>query len=209
MAVDTQSAVNALWGEPLRYTRAGTGSTHTVCGGRHIVGEEEGRSSYGVYTIRRERFTLACDALPFEPGLRDTVAPAKKNPRVVTSVGGSPFLKFWVLDAQYPTLIDTLDQTATVYRPSNAPDGEGFRNPTLATLYASQACRLQPDTTEREWDTAGRVTTRKRYVCVFGSAVVLQAMDVVEVSSVKYEVTQQSEVESLGVLTFALVERIS
>jgi hypothetical protein len=180
-----------------------------VCGGRHIVGTEEGRTSYGVYLIQRERYTIACDAVPFEPRPRDTIAPARKTARTITSVGGSPWLKFWVLEAQYPTLVDDLDQTATVYRPSNAPTNEGLRNATLSAVYSSQACRLQPDDRTREWDTLGKVTTRARYICIFGSAVTLNAGDVVEVSSVKYEVTEQSEIESLGMLTFAAVERIS
>jgi hypothetical protein len=58
-------------------------------------------------------------------------------------------------------------------------------------------------------DLLGGVKTVSRFVVVFGTAVVLNAGDVVEVSAVQYEVTEQSEIESLGVLTFAGVERIS
>lgn len=124
-------------------------------------------------------------------------------------MSGSPFLKFWTLEAQYPSLADDLDQVATVKRPAPTPTDGGMRTPNLATVYSSQACRLQPDTREREWDTAGRVTTRAKYVCVFGAAVELNAGDVVEISSVKYEVVSQGEIESLGVLAFAAVERLT
>lgn len=204
---DTQAVVNAAWGESLAYTRSGR--TYTVTGGRHLQGTAEGVTSYGVYLIQKERITLATDALPFDPRPRDTVAPAGKCQRIVISTSGSPFLKFWTLEVQYPCLVDDLDQTATVYRPAPTATDEGFRNPNLATVYTSQAVRLQPDTRTREWDTAGKVTTRSKFVCVFGSAVTLNAGYVVDVSGVKYEVTQQSEIESLGVLTFAAVERIS
>lgn len=207
--IDTQAVVNAAWGESLTLTRAGVGTTHTVTGTRHLKGTTEGVTSYGVYTIARELFTLATDAIAFTPKLRDTIAPANLNARTVTSVGGSPFLKFWALEAQYPSLADDLDQTADVKRPTNSPTDEGFRSPSFSNAYSSVACRLQPDTRTREWDTAGGVKTRAKYVCVFGSTVTLNAGDVVEVSSVKYEVTEQSEIESLGVLTFAACERLT
>jgi hypothetical protein len=206
---DTQSVINSAWGERLSYVRGGTGTTHTVTGGRHLQGTAEGLTSFGVYLIQKERITLASDALPFDPRPRDTVAPTGKPARTVISVGGSPFLKFWTLDVQYPALVDDLDALATVYRPSPTPTDEGFRNPGLTAVYTNYAVRLQPDTRTREWDTAGKVTTRSKFVCVFGTAVTLNAGDVVEVSSVRYEVTEQSEVESLGLLTFAAVERIS
>jgi hypothetical protein len=206
---DTQSIINAAWGEPLTYTRSGTNATNLITGARYLAGTQEGVNSYGVYLIQKEVVTLATDAIPFDPRPRDTVTPGNGFPRVVTSVSGSPWLKFWKLEVQYPTLVDDLDQTATVLRPSAAPTDEGFANPNLATVYSSQAVRLQPDRREREFDTIGRVTTRARFVCIFGSAVLLNAGDVIRVSNVDYEVTQQSEIESLGVLTFATCERIS
>ena len=209
MPIDTQSVVNAAWGEPFTYTRSGVGTTYTVTGSRHLKGATEGATSYGVYTIQRELFTFATDDLAFVPKLRDTITPAGLYPRVVTSVGGSPWLKFHTLEAQYPSLAEDLDQTATVYRPAPTATAEGFRTPNLATVYTSQLVRLQPDSRAREFDVLGKVTTRAKYVCVFGSAVTLNAGDVVEVSSVKYEVTEQSEIESLGLLTFAAVERLS
>ena len=205
---DTQAVVNSAWGETLTYTRVGTASTTSVTGTRHLKGTAEGRTSYGVYAIQRELFTVATDALAFTPKMRDTVTPSGLPARVITGVSGSAFLKFWTLEAQYPSLADDLDQVATVYRPAPAPTTTGMREPNLATVYTSQAVRLQPDTREREWDTAGKVTTRAKYVCVFGAAVVLNAGDVVEVSSVKYEVVSQGEIESLGVLTFASCERL-
>lgn len=205
---DTQATVNAAWGESLTYTRSGGGGDTAITGTRHLLGTAEGMTSYGVYQIEREVFTLATDAVAFTPRLRDTITPSGLSPRVVTSVGGSPFLKFWKLEAQYPSLVGDLDSAATVYRATSAPTDEGLRNPTFSAVYSAVACRLQPDTREREWDTLGRVSTRAKYTAIFGSDVVLNAGDHVEVSSVKYEVTGQSEIESLGMLTFASVERI-
>lgn len=208
MPIDTQATINAAWGESLTYTRGGGGGDTSVTGTRHLLGTTEGATSYGVYQIQRELFTLATDAVAFTPRLRDAITPTGLTARVVTSVSGSPFLKFWKLEAQYPSLIDDLDETAAVRRASNAPTNEGLRNPTYSTV-ATVACRLQPDTREREFDTIGRVSTRAKFTAVFGSAVTLNAGDIVEVSSVKYEVVRQSEVESLGLLTFASVERVS
>jgi hypothetical protein len=218
MPIDTQSVVNAAWGETITYTRAATGVGIEFTGTRHILTETEGATSYGVYSIRRELYTISTDCLGdgVEPSLRDTVRPFAITPaltvtpaRVVTSVSGSPWLKFWKVEAQYPSLATALDQTATVYRPAPTATAEGFRTPNLATVYSSQLVRLQPDSRAREFDVMGKVTTRAKYVCVFGSAVTLNAGDVVEVSSVKYEVVEQSEIESLGLLTFAAVERLS
>lgn len=209
MPVDTQAAVNALWGESVTYTVTGPGTTHAVTAGRHIDGEEEGRTSFGVYTIRKETYTLATDAISnWTPKLRDTVAPTGLPARVVTGIGGSPFLRFWKLSTSYPALADALDQTGTLLRATSAATNQGYRNPTYAAVGSTLAVRLQPDTREREWDTTGKVTTRSRFQCVFGGAVTLNAGDLIEVSSVRYEVTEQSEVESLGLLTFAAVERI-
>lgn len=209
---DTQAVVNAAWGESLTYYSA-TGPTtfalSSVTGTRHLKGTTEGATSYGVYTILRELYTVSSDDVT-APKLRDKVAPVGSDAlRVVTNVSGSPFLKFWTLEAQYPSLADALDESADVLRATNTPTDEGFRSPTFADAYTAVACRLQPDARTREWDTVGKVTTRAKYVAIFGSAVVLNAGDVVEVSSVKYEVVEQSEVESLGVLTFAACERIT
>lgn len=210
MAIDTQATVNAVWGESVTYTRTGTGRQYSLTAGRHLQGTAEGVTSYGVYLIQKERYTLASDAVSFTPVPRDTIAlDTDEIPRVIVSVNGSPFLKFWAVDCQYPCIAEDLNQLATVYRPMPLPTSEGFRDPGLSEVYVDVPVRLQPDTRSRELETAGRVTTRSRYVCVFGSAVVLNAGDTVRVGDVDYEVTEQSEVESLGVLTFAACERIT
>ncbi len=205
---DTQATVNAAWGEPLTYTLAGSGTTYNVTGTRHLKGTAEGITSFGEYTIARELFTIAVDAIPLAPRLRDTLTPSGLGARVITSVSGSPWLKFWTLEAQYPSLAGILDQMADVLRATNTPTDEGFRSPSFTEAYDDVPCRLQPDSRQREWDTAGGVKTRSRFVCVFGSAVTLNAGDVIDVNGVKYEVTEQSEIESLGLLTFAACERI-
>lgn len=206
---DTQAVVNAAWGESVSYAVAG-GSTYTVTAGRHIDGESEGVTSYGVYTVRRETYTLATDAISgWTPKLRDTITPSGLSARVITSIApSSPWLKFWKVQTEYPSLADDLDQSADVERATTAPTAEGLRSPTYTNAYTAVACRLQPDGRVREMDLLGGVKTVSSFVCVFGSAVVLKAGDLIEVSGVKYEVTEQSEVESLGVLTFAACQRI-
>ena len=211
VAFSTQKVINRIWGEVVTYTRAGVGSTHRLTAGRHILGEEEVFSSFGVYSVRKELYTFASDGVTFEPHLRDTITRAKETKtRVVTDIGGSPFLKFWKVTTAYPSLYDQLDATADVKRAhGNAlPDSLGLRDPNETTVYSGVLCRLQPVEREREFEAAGRVVTRSKWKCVFGSAVVAYAGDTVTVGGVVYEVVSQSEQESLGLLTFCDLERI-
>lgn len=206
MAISTQAAVNAAWGETVTYSHVGTGSYKFVAG-RYEGGEAEGVSSYGAYSIRSETFTFDTTVLgTHRPRLRDTITNCGVT-RVVTEVTGSAWLKFWKVTTAYPSLADALDQTGTVKRSAAVPDSLGLRNPTFSTL-STIACRLQPDTRERDYDAAGRVVTRSRWVLVCGAAITFNAGDTVTVGDVIYEVVKQSEIESLGVLTFAECERI-
>jgi hypothetical protein len=210
---DTQTAINSIWGESITYEMT-TGDCLSLTAGRHEAGESEGVTSYGVYTIRKEVFTLAYspDGVDnFRPTLRDTISVDDEPDelvRVVTSVTGSKFLQFWKVETAYPALAADLDQTATVYRANAVSEGFGLRDPNAVPVYENVPCRLQPDKRTRNLDSAGRVVTEQSYVCVFGSSVTLNAGDTVTVNSVIYEVTEQSEIESLGVLTFAGCERI-
>lgn len=212
LTFDTQSFFNSVWGEEITYGRVGTVSSTVLTACRYQRGRSEGRRSNGVYTILTEQYTLATDALAFEPKVRDTItptlAPAAALGRVITKVEATNFLKFWLIDCQYPALAADLDQTATVYRPAPAPDAIGLRVANLATVYTDHAVRLQPTERSFEEDIAGKFVTRAIYECVFAAAVVLNAGDVVEVSGVRYEVRGQSEIESLGLLTFADCTRI-
>ena len=217
---DTQSVVNSIWGESITITPA-EGTSYepaTVTAGRYKKGISEGATSYGVYTIQNESYTVATDALDFVPKIRDLITAADLNPntcgpedevtRVIVRVNGTRFLKFYTLDVQYPSLAAELDQTATVYRPAPTPDAIGLRVANLAAVYSDQSCRLQPTGRSFEQDVAGKFVTRAIYSCIFGGALVLNAGDIVEVSSVRYEITGQSEIETLGLLTFGECTRI-
>ena len=204
--IDTQEAFNAIWGESISYTQVnGTVTAFTAC--QYPDEDAEGITSYGVYTVKRERWTFASDAITGDARVRDTIAFGGVT-RVVTRVSGSPFLKFWRVETAYPALAAELDQTATVSRANPVSDSLGLREPLPVVVYEDVPCRLQPVSRVRELDSAARVVTEQTFTCVFGSAVTLAAGDTVTVDSVIYEVTEQSVVEELGVLTFAAVMRI-
>lgn len=205
--VDTQAAFNAIWGESITFTRAGVGGTSAITACQYPNDESEGVTSYGVYTVLRETWTFATDALAFTPKIRDTITLSGVT-RVITSLISSPWLKFYKATTAYPALAADLDATARVERANPLPDDAGLRDPQFLTVYDDLAVRLQPDTRTREVGDSNRVYTRAKFVCVFGSAVTLDAGDVVVIDEVKYEVTEQSEIESLGLLTFAGVERV-
>jgi hypothetical protein len=206
---NTQPIVNALWGEDVQITRTG-GEVHYLTASRYEQGESEGITSYGVYAVRKETFTFQPDTeSDFRPRLRDTIYVDEDGlTRVVTGVEGSKFLGFYKVEAAYPSLAGELDQTATVERANPVSDELGLREPLPVVVYADVACRLQPDKRTRNLDSAARVVTESTFVCVFGSAVVLNAGDTVTIDSVTYDVTEQSVIEELGLLTFAAVERV-
>lgn len=211
LLLNTQPIINALWGEDITYRRAGNPPAYTFEATRDSLGEAEGVTSYGVYSVRKEEFTFSTTDADFRPKLRDTItldADVDQIARVVTKVDESSFLGFWDVETAYPALAEDLYQTATVYRANAVSDDLGLREPQPVAIYTDTPCRLQPDSRVMEMDAAARVVTRKNFVCVFSAAVSLNAGDTVEVDSVVYEVTEQSEVESLGVLTFAAVTRI-
>jgi len=216
----TQPATNAsLGGELVYYAFAETPTvTETeFTAVRHLKGTREGSTSLGVYSIQTELYTFADTAVGYDsagrilaPKLGDWITRDGDDiARVITSVDGSPWLKFWKVEAAYPSLAAALRQTAIVYRPAPMPDAVGLRTANLAAVYSAIPCRLQPGPREFEDEAAGRRTTRATFTCIFASAVLLKAGDVIEVASVRYEATGQQEVESLGVLTFAACERIS
>lgn len=206
-AFDTQPLINAIWGVDITYGRVGTVSSTGLTAGRYKGDAQEGMTSFGVYAIQVETYTISTGDLSFTPKLRDTITGADGILRVVTKVSGTDFLDFWALEAKYPSIASDLSQTATVSRPAPTPNSIGIRVPNLASVYTNQACRLQP--VERTFDElANRLTTTQVYNCIFAGAVLVQAGDVIEVSGVKYEATGQQEIESLGLLTFAGCTRI-
>ena len=217
---DTQSLVNDAWGELCTYARVGTVSKTEFLAARYLQSQSEGATAFGVYTIIKERYTFSADAFDFDPKLRDTITPtgglppsgvtSQGQPRVITSVAGSPvFLRFWIVEAQYPALASDLDQLATVFRPAPTPSAVGLAVQNLAAVYTNTPVRLQPGAREFVDDIAGKTMgTRANYTAIFGAAVTLRAGDVIQVASVQYEATGQQEVESLGLLTFAACTRL-
>lgn len=174
--------------------------------GVYRVSFGEAAKSYGAYTAGDIKVTVN-RSLGITPKPRDTVT-WDATDYTILDVDGSNWLAFDRITARNLAISGDLNQTATVYRPSATPDSLGLRNPGLAAVYTSVSCRLQPQTREVEDDVTGRAVTRKKYLCYFASSVYLNAQDVIEVSGTRYEVTTQSEIESLSQLTAAECERI-
>lgn len=211
---ETQSTVNAAWGEEVTYGRVGTVSATGLTAGRYPQGTAEGATSFGVYKIVRERYTFDIDALGFDPKMRDTITPTARPAagiaRVITGVVWSTFLNFWSVDVQYPELASDLDQLSTVYRSAPTPTTAGLTARNDVAVYTATPCRLQPGARAFEpVESLGKsMVTRAAYTCIFGATVLLKAGDVIEVGGVKYEATGQQEIEGLGVLTFAECSRL-
>lgn len=81
-------------------------------------------------------------------------------------------------------------QTATVYRPSVSAGAGGLRSASLVAVYASTLVKFVPQ--GGDFEVNGRVSTFSNYKAYFATnAVDLYAGDVIEVSSVKYQITGQ------------------
>lgn len=182
-------------------------TTTATNAGVYRVSMGEAAKSYGVYQAGDIKVTVD-QSLGFEPKPRDTITWGGQE-YTVLDVSGSNWLTFNTLSARNLTISGDLQQTATVYRATVSPDDYGSRSTTLTAVYSSVACRLQPETREREMDTLGGVKTRASYSCYFGSSVTINAGDTIQVSSVKYEAVSQSEIESISQLTVVACERLT
>jgi hypothetical protein len=182
--------------------------------GCYRVTAREAARSNGVYTANDVRVSLP-NPMPDpigEPKPRDTVA-WKGRTYVVLDVAGSdwfPGSPFWVVTARCPQVAYDLRDTADVLRPLPQPGGGGLRRWLSAAevLAAGIDCRLQPEAVGAEPETGGKLTTRTRYKCYLAGTVRLRAGDAVRVDSVLYEVKGQGDIDSLGLITVADVERI-
>lgn len=164
--------------------------------------------SGGVYLKEDETITFAISALPWDPKPRDFFTPPGEVPRVVLSVSDNRFLKYWKLVVRNLILSYDLRQVATVYRPVVTANAIGLRIANLSVLTAA-ACRLQPISMTAEPDVAGKFTTRAAFDCYLGAPLNLLAGDVIAVAGIKYEVTEESEIDAMDTLTTARCERIS
>ena len=166
--------------------------------------------SDGVYLHEDETVTFASNALPWEPKPQDTFTPSGDTPRVVIAVNDNRFLKYWKLTVRNLILSYDLQQSAIIYRPNVTASVSGLRLANLAVLRAATPCRLQPITMSAAAGRfAGKLLTRLAFDCYLGVPIRLLAGDVIEVESVKYEVTEQSEIDRLDTLTTVRCERIS
>ena len=132
------------------------------------------------------------------------------NTYVVTGVNGDPkWLKFYSLSCRCPELAYDLRDLCSVLRPAPTPTAGGLRQANPTTLAAAVPCRIQPDDWSMEQDTAGRVTTRRRYTAYLGLPLELAAGDVLLVAGVRYECVGQSEIQQLDTLTAVKAERVN
>ena len=113
---------------------------------------------------------------------------------------------FWIVFALviHPDLCDTIK----VYRPTSTPTADGLRTKTLNQLGSNIQGRLQPDETTVEKDTDGRMLRRQTANAFLGTAVVLQAGDVLQVGGVDWEVIEQSRQDEFKTFTRARVQRV-
>jgi hypothetical protein len=173
---------------------------------------KERTASAGVYTATDLVWLIPDEVLDTAgapvPKAGDQVRDAGSTDWTVLEVAVGKFGQTHRCVTRSLALHDPLRDSATVRRPAPAPDASGLRRPNLAVLAAAVPCRLQPDGWQEEPETAGRVTTRSRYRCYLGQALLLRAGDVVEVSGVKYEARSQSEIAQLDSLTSVAVDRI-
>lgn len=163
------------------------------------LSQSEISASNGVYVSGDLKFEFSTSAPAFTLKPRDTIAWGGDTYTVMTAAR-EPWLEFVQVVARNPILAADLRQTATVYRPVPTTDDYGMRVANLASVYTSQPCRLQPVSRTQEFDVIAGEATRAVFTCVFLNSVVLYAGDVIEVSSVRYEVTGYTGVEALGEL---------
>lgn len=181
-------------------------------GARYQMTEQEAAKSNGVYTKYDVKITFDFAAISngVEPKVRDTITPTEDTyPLVVISVTTNPLLQFYDLLARDLRIVYDLQDQCNILRAVPTPGGGGQRSPTYSTLAANQSCRLQPESMGVEMQTVGKILTRNRHSLYLATQTVLQAMDVIEVNSVKYEVTGQVNVSQFDTLTTATVERIT
>jgi hypothetical protein len=198
--------MKAARGLSLTYTRGVDSVTLTAWPGNTGVSfltKLQAEPSAGSQTSNADFMVVAAELIlnstAITPRIGDTIA-ATINSAVVYYVvlptnQGEPA---WRWSDEQTRLIYRIHATATpwlsvtVRRPAPTPGAGGLRVANLAAVYTNTNAKFVPDSSDFEV-TADRVTTRNKYLAVFADpAVSLLAGDVIDVSGVKYEVTNQS-----------------
>lgn len=196
---NTQTHVNALWGETVTVTSVRPNSSdvaEAVTAARYTRGTRQRQASYGVYTAADEVFTVATDALTFTPKPRDTVT-RSGTVNTVLAVDGSPWLKFWVLTTVNLALAADLRSTGTLTRPPLTQDAAGRRQFNgYSTVASGVPCRVQ----SRESLAADFLQRRAiagSHVAFLGQNLTVRAQDTFVVGSVYYTVLGYRDAESI------------
>lgn len=167
----------------------------------------EAEPSNGVFQYQDFKFTLALSAVSFQVKPFDQVTWQGTAFTVKTS-NENYFLKFWDIAAIQLIIQPDLCDTIKIYRPTSTPTSDGLRTKTLSQVGSNIQGRLQPETMNVEQDTDGRMTRRQLANAYLGTAVVLQAGDLVQVSGVDWEVIEQSRQDEFKTFTRARVQRV-
>lgn len=133
-------------------------------------------------------------------------------PTVVLSATRNDMLRYWDLTCRDLVLSYDLRTQCTVYRPTVAADSSGLRSVSFTSLYADVPCAIEPQGWSQEVMTDDQLIRRQRYTVYLLKthtvpAVALKAGDVLDVSSVRYEVIGQEQVSEYDTLITVTVER--
>lgn len=194
LQIDTQSYLP--WNEAgFAYTSvrdSGNVTATIATASRYPMAVGEAAASNGVYLKGDEKITFALSALAFPPKPRDMIVPpGETTSAVVLETTKYSFLKFWELLVRNLILAYDLRETCTIKRPTVSAGTGGLRSATFTDIATSVPCKLNWDRTAFDQDgTLGRFTGKKQYTLWLGQRTETQAGDIVEVSSVQYEVTE-------------------
>jgi hypothetical protein len=193
----SQSTQSLLpWNEAtaLSYTSVASPNNTTVSiatYARYTLGLKEAARSNGIYQSVDEKITFGFDSISgFEPKPTDLLTPSGFSQRIVISVNRNPMLRYWDLIARDLILVYSLRDSCDIKRPTVASGTGGLRTASYTTISTAVACKLNWDRTTFETDAAGKFLERKQYTLWLGEKVATQAGDIVEVSSVQYQVTE-------------------
>lgn len=158
---------------------------------RYSLGIKEAAKSLGAYQAQDEKITFGFDELAFDPKPGDLVTPSGLSQRVVLNATPNRMMQFWDLMVRDLVLVYDLRDTCSIKRPTVSAGTGGLRAATFADVATSVPCKLNWDRTAFDQDGAlGRFTGKKQYTLWLGQRTETQAGDIVEVSSVQYEVTE-------------------
>lgn len=158
---------------------------------RRAVTTREQAASGGVYLASDVVWLIPNELLPsgVEPKPADQIEDADGVQWTIIEI--QPRGKFgntWRLVTRNLILAADLRSEADVLRPSFAVDNAAQRAPVFAQVYADVPCRLQ-EVDHQIADVDGGSTDHREYMLYVGQRLVLRAGDVIEIASVRYDVT--------------------